>query len=533
MQFWLDLRHSIRFRLFMTMFLFMVAIYYWMQNNVSTVLSDVAIEHTRTSIRLTSEALNLAITPHTNITGLKGLSDYFHELLAYDGAGLVYLALYDDSGSVLVSAGLEQVDLTDRDAPFSVQVQHGIVHVVQPMLILKNQVGELRFGLSTRAFNDSVQRIHNDNLIIMLGSISLFGFVLLLSSVGLNRRLMRLMRAGHALASGDYSVRAPETGKDELSLLAASFNVMATAVQSRMQALASSQESVHQLNAQLEQRVAARTWELESALNALKETQHSLIQSEKLAGLGALVAGVSHELNTPVGNALMVVTTCADKNKVFYQLLQEGKLRKSDLEEYVAAMQEAEALASRNLRKAADLIHGFKQVAIDQTSYQRRRFNLLSTVQEILLTIQPMLRHGQIEIQVQIPDSIVVDSFPGPLGQIITNLVGNAVVHAFDEGESGKVTLSAIVLDHAWLVLTVSDNGKGIAVGHLNKVFDPFFTTRLGKGGSGLGLHIVHNLVTGILGGNINVYSNQGTGTDFILKIPLVAPLLVATQPTA
>lgn len=524
MQFWPSLKHSIRFRLFMTMFLFMVAIYYWMQNNVSAVLSDVATEHTRSSIRLTSEALNLAITPHTTLSGLKGLSDYFHELLTYDGAGLVYLALYDDTGNVLVSAGLEQVDVSDRKATLATQIQHGIVHVSQPMLILNNQVGELRFGLSTRAFNDSIQRIHNDNLHLMLIAIALFALVLLLSSVGLNRRFMRLMRAGHALASGDYAVRAPETGKDELSLLAANFNVMAAAVQSRMQALASSQENIHQLNAQLEQRVAARTWELESALNALKETQHNLIQSEKLASLGALVAGVSHELNTPVGNALTVVTTCADRNKLFYRRLQEGRLRKSELEDYVAAMREAEALASRNLRKAADLIHGFKQVAIDQTSYQRRRFNLLATVQEILLTIQPMLRQVYIDVQVQIAETIVVDSFPGPLGQIITNLVGNAVVHAFDEGMSGKITISAIVLEQTWLVLTIADNGKGIPTHHLSKVFDPFFTTRLGQGGSGLGLHIVHNLVTGILGGNIHVYSNTGAGTDFVLKIPLIAP---------
>lgn len=272
--------------------------------------------------------------------------------------------------------------------------------------------------------------------------------------------------------------------------------------------------------------MAERTKALSEALTRLEDTQHHLIHAEKLASLGALVAGVSHELNTPVGNALTVITTLADKQQDFNQVLAQGSLRKSDLETFVANVQEAQSLTSRNLRKAADLIQSFKQVAIDQTSYQRRHFNLLATVEEVLMTIQPMLRPVNVQIVTDIAPDINLNGFPGPLGQVITNLIANALTHAFDEASSAPlIRILAYPSDNlAWLCLEVEDNGKGIAPEHIKKVFDPFFTTRLGKGGSGLGLHIVHNLVTGILGGRIVIDSELMRGTKFIMKLPKEAP---------
>jgi signal transduction histidine kinase len=222
------------------------------------------------------------------------------------------------------------------------------------------------------------------------------------------------------------------------------------------------------------------------------------------------------------------VTTCADKNKAFATLLEAGALRKSSLQRYLQDMQEAELLATRNLNKAADLIRSFKQVAIDQTSYQRRRFDLMLMLREILLTIQPMLRQEHIVVYYDVATGIIFDSFPGPLGQIVTNLINNALTHAFEKGVDGEMHVSALMENSHWVTLTISDNGKGIAPEHLSKVFDPFFTTRLGQGGSGLGLHIVHNLVTGILGGQIRVFSGEGNGTQFSIRLPLVAPILIS-----
>jgi len=518
--------HSIRFRLLVVMLVFMLGLYFWMQHNVASVLSNAAIAHTQASVRLTAEALNLAVTPRTTHSGLRGLDDYFHELLSDDNSGLVYLSLYDDRGALLVTTDAVLSASYQVGQSIADQVNQGLVHVVQPILILDNRVGELRFGLSTRSFRDSIGSIKQENLSVLLVAILVFASFLFLAGMQLNRRLIQLMRASRALAQGDYRVPAPASGQDELSLLACDFNAMARAVEDRVSALEASQEKINELNAVLEERVSERTWELELAMETLQETQDSLIQSEKLASLGALVAGVSHELNTPIGNALTVVTTCADKNATFFDLLEKGELRKSTLERYVCDMKEAEMLAARNLLKAADLIKSFKQVAIDQTSYQRRRFDLLLTLQEILLTIQPMLRQSSVEVKLEVPVGIALDSFPGPLGQIVTNLINNALLHAFEGVEDASIQLSVVNEEKNWIVLTLADNGKGIAPEYLGKVFDPFFTTRLGQGGSGLGLHIVHNLVTGILGGQIRVFSGEGRGAQFVLRLPLVAPLL-------
>lgn len=525
---WLRWWQSLRLRLLFTLLTVMFGFYIWIEHNVASVLTDVALEHSKSSIHLTSETLNLAITPHTTLTGLRGLDDYFNELLKYDGGGLVYLGLYDEHGVVLAGAGLEFYNTEASHLPLSTQIQQGVVHVRQPILILNDQVGELRYGLSLLAFDQNIKRIHQNNLWVLFLAVLLVVAALLLSFTRVNQRFSRLMKASQALAKGDYQVRAPVDRQDELSLLAQSFNTMADAVATRIHALESSQAKVEQLNAELEARVAERTQALTGALRTLEDTQQHLIQSEKLASLGALVAGISHELNTPVGNALTVVTTLADKHRTFLEIVNAGQLRKSDLEAYIASVQEAERLASRNLRKASDLIHSFKQVAIDQTSYQCRDFQLLETVEEVLMTIKPMMRHADVTIVTDIPARLSLRSFPGPLGQIITNMVANALSHAFDEhSRLAQIRIIAVLNDDRdWVHLTIEDNGKGIAPEHLKKVFDPFFTTRLGQGGSGLGLHIVHNLVTGIMGGKIIVESQLQKGTRFIMKLPVHAPQL-------
>jgi len=524
---WLYWWRSLRFRLLLILLAVMISFYIWVDHNVASVLKDVALEHASSSIHLTSETLNLAITPHTTLSAIQGLNDYFNELLSYDGSALVYLALYDEKGALLAGAGLQHYDEGSAvSLSRSEQIAQGVVHVRQSILILDNQVGELSYGLSLLVFDQNVQRIHQNNLWVLFLAVLLVILVLLFAFVRLNQRFSRLLKASQALVAGDYHVRAPVDREDELTLLAKHFNMMADAVASRIQALESSQEKVEQLNAELEQRVHDRTQALRDTLNRLEDAQQHLIQSEKLASLGALVAGVSHELNTPVGNALTVITTLADKHDAFVERLNQNALRRSDLDAYVVNVQEAQLLTSRNLRKAADLLQSFKQVAVDQTSYQRRSFNLSATVDEVLMSIQPMLRRSQVEVVTEIDAEILLNGFPGPLGQVITNLVVNALTHAFDESSllpQVRIT-AALAPDSDWISLVVEDNGKGIAPEHLKKVFDPFFTTRLGQGGSGLGLHIVHNLVTGMLAGEIHVDSELEKRTRFMMKLPIKAP---------
>jgi PAS domain S-box-containing protein len=287
------------------------------------------------------------------------------------------------------------------------------------------------------------------------------------------------------------------------------------------------EERIHELNTLLEQRVHERTAKLSSALDGLRRTQKELLQSEKLASLGALVAGVAHELNTPIGTAVTVASTLVQTHKRFKELAATG-LTRSGLAEYLNDVQEGGLIIERNLERAAELIGGFKQLAVDQTSYQRRSFSVHEVVQEIILSMKPTLRKTKFELVTDVPQDLVLDSLPGPLGQVLINLINNALVHAFGDRDTGTISLSARATEPGWLSVTVRDDGRGIPEDHQGKIFDPFFTTRMGQGGSGLGLHITYTLVTGPLGGDIELHSAPGQGTSFVLHLPLVAPTLAA-----
>lgn len=288
---------------------------------------------------------------------------------------------------------------------------------------------------------------------------------------------------------------------------------------------------VAQLNQTLEARVRERTADLEAAnqqleatLATLKQAQDHLVQSEKLASLGALVAGVAHELNTPMGNAYMISTSLREIGREFTTAFEKGALKRSSLQHYVQQVNEAAELVSRNLQRASEMITQFKQVTADQTSAQRRKFELRQNIEEVLSTLQPQFKHTSHQLVVEIPPGLHFDSYPGPLGQVVTNIVFNALFHAFTEEENGVITVRAEALDAGQVRLTLSDNGCGIPAENLGRIFDPFFTTRLGSGGTGLGLHIVYNTVTRILGGRIDVRSAPGEGCSFTLEIPCVAP---------
>ncbi len=294
--------------------------------------------------------------------------------------------------------------------------------------------------------------------------------------------------------------------------------------------LKQAEHSLQEVNQTLEQRVGERTdaltrsnRELSDALQHLQQAQEELLRSEKLAALGAMVAGIAHELNTPIGNSMMAATTLLDHSRQLAGEIEAGSLRRSSLEHFLEHNQTASDILIRNLFRASELISSFKQVAVDQTSEQRRHFELGELVGEILLTLHPTLKKTPISIDTAIAGPLWLDSYPGPLGQVLVNLINNAITHAFTGRAQGRIRISASALDADWLELNVEDDGCGIAAEHLSRIFDPFFTTRLGQGGSGLGLHITHNLACGILGGSIQVGSTAA-GTRFSLRLPLRAP---------
>lgn len=282
-------------------------------------------------------------------------------------------------------------------------------------------------------------------------------------------------------------------------------------------------EALQHLAETLENRVAERTRELEAANVSLSQAMEQLVQREKLASLGSLVAGVAHELNTPIGNALTVSTALNDIHRQFAGELESGQLKKSALERFVQENNEATQLIERNLQRAATLISHFKQVAVDQASTRRRTFDVAELAVEVLSTLSPTLRRSPHQIGVEIPPGLCLESYPGPLEQVITNLIENSLVHAFAPGQTGNVRLSAEAIDGG-IRLRYEDDGRGIPAEVRHRVFDPFFTTRLGQGGSGLGLYLVYNLVHGRLGGSIQLLERETAGVCFLMELPAVAP---------
>jgi len=259
------------------------------------------------------------------------------------------------------------------------------------------------------------------------------------------------------------------------------------------------------LNAELEARVELRTREL--------------VQSEKMAALGGLVAGVSHELNTPIGNALVVASSMQDRVREFQALVLRNELKRSTLERFMADSLEGSELVQRSLQRAAELVQSFKQVAVDQSSERQRVFGLDEVVREIVATLKPNLKKLPWQLEIDIPPDIMMNSFPGSLGQVVINLVMNAALHAFDGRTQGQITVTGRQLDEETVQLVFADDGVGMSADILGRIFDPFFTTRMGQGGSGLGLAIVHQMVTQVLLGKVRVESSPNEGSRFVLHL--------------
>jgi PAS domain S-box-containing protein len=268
----------------------------------------------------------------------------------------------------------------------------------------------------------------------------------------------------------------------------------------------------------LEARVSERTAELMLAMQRLQDTQAGLVQSEKLASLGAMVAGISHELNTPIGTAVTVASTLQGRIADLRHLVVHDRLRRSSLTEFMADSEEMADLILRSIERAATQIRSFKQMSVDRTSERRRQFALKELVHDIVTSTRPTLAHARITIVQEVDTDITCDTLPGPIGQVLTNLIQNAAVHGFDGRVSGTITIHAQLKSAdkgTQVVLTVHDDGVGMTEHTLHHAFDPFYTTRLGLGGSGLGLSISHRLASTVLGGSLAVQSTPACGSCF------------------
>jgi signal transduction histidine kinase len=343
--------------------------------------------------------------------------------------------------------------------------------------------------------------------VIFLGIIITAGVLIALS---IRLPLQQIMAAMRAITSGDYDRQVQGTGaKDEVGAMARAVEVF------RENAIA---------KRKTEDELRASKEKAEGALLELNTAQQNLIDAERLAALGGLVAGVAHEVNNPIGISLTVASSFSRRAEMFEaELKSDSPLRRSQLEEFVRTSRDAAAQLVANLHRAAELIQSFKQVAVDRSHAERRQFSLSEATDQIIASLRPVLKKAPIALSVEVPEGLVIDGYPGSYGQILTNLFLNAANHAFADGRSGAITITAKPRGIDDVEIIFADNGAGMTPDVQRQAFDPFFTTRRNEGGTGLGLHIVYNLVTQQLGGRMMLDSRLGQGTTFRIIMPRAA----------
>ena len=342
---------------------------------------------------------------------------------------------------------------------------------------------------------------------IFLGVIMTAGTLIALS---IRLPLEQIMAAMRTISSGDYDRRVVGTAaRDEIGAMARAVEVFRENAIDKRRA---------------EDDLRASKERAEGALLELRAAQQNLIDAERLAALGGLVAGVAHEVNNPIGISLTVASSFSRRANAFgAELASERPLRRSQLEEFVHSSQDAAQQLVSNLHRAGELIQSFKQVAVDRSFAERRQFALREATDQIIASLRPVLKKAPIALTIDVPEGLTIDGYPGSYGQILTNLFLNAVTHAFPDGRAGTIAITARPRGNDDVEIIFADDGAGMTPEVQRQAFDPFFTTRRNEGGTGLGLHIVYTLVTQQLGGRMMLQSRLGQGTTFRIIMPRTA----------
>ncbi len=422
---------------------------------------------------------------------------------------ILYVIVVRNNGFVLIHTKEEwtQSDapdpewLTDYDLDykgriyFNPLVDREVFHYSYPLESSGIEWGWLHIGLSIDSYKKQVKTMYMTIGILALFSLAFGAIGAFLFAQQITRPILMLRNTTMEIMNGDLSARSTVSINNEIGDLSFSFNEMSDKLQYTID-------------------------EIEKAHKELQSSQKQLVESEKMASLGQLVAGIAHEINTPVGIGVTASSHLKKTTSKIKSLLEKNEMTRSALEEYFEEATEISNIILQHLNRTSDLVKSFKQVSADQTSRDKRKFDVKEYLGDIILSLRPKLKRTSIVTQINCPDSIILDSYPGAFAQIITNLIINSLIHGYDDGENGIISIDVTNTgDQVQIILR--DNGKGIPRENLGKIFDPFYTTKRGSGGTGLGLHIVYNLVSQSMKGTITCESVEGEGAGFIIKLPI------------
>lgn len=504
---------------------------------VNFVLFINAYYQINSSISETKQELALKISTTTHLAAL-GFSDV---LWNYNTKGMEVIgeALFADREIGFVAVSNLKETLYEKLQTDSAYQDTFMTYATIEVFKEKRHIGQVKIG-----FTDYYRKVilRNKMIATFVGIVMASAMLLFLIKGVVNAvtKPIYLLEVGtEEIAKGNLSKRIVLETTDEIGRLAGKFNVMTESLETMIrerdvlcQSLLISEENLIKAKDWLEERVEERTLELNATnqelraineqlfdtLDQLQSTQAKLIESEKMAALGNLVIGVAHELNTPVGICLTSASYLEQLSKVFIKEYEDQGVKRHRLEEYLSQSTEATEMIMNNLDKAVKLINRFKQISIDELSDEKRRFNVLSYLEELIFSLSPNLNKEKQSIDLICDPNLELESFPGTFAKIITLLVSNALIHAYEPEEKGKMTLEVFV-DEAFGTLIFSDDGKGMTAEVAEHVFDPFFTTKHGTYGCpGLGLFVAYNLVSQRLKGSIACNSVLGQGTQVVIK---------------
>ncbi|NRR31499.1 HAMP domain-containing protein [Oxalobacteraceae bacterium] len=511
--------HSLRFKIMLASTLVEVLMLSMLMLNAMRLIDQSTLASTEAALRQAVPMLNVATAPYLVQGDYATLQDNLNEIMGSPDQGVIYVVVRDGADQVVAKAGaIDAAKLPPPSADMHEALDKGVLHVERPLSLAGQHVGKLRFGLSTRIVVLARQTVLRQSLLIAVGEILLTTVLLGALGFWLTRNLHAFVEGSRAIADGRYDLRLAERGRDEVGKLARNFNRMSVAVEQTVGQLRASEQRYRDLNEQLETRVEQRTAALQEAMDQLAET-------EKLASLGRIVAGVAHEMNTPIGNVILMTSTMEDMMAELLNNVQGSTVSRSQLLRQIAILQEELLIVRRSAQRAGSLIESFKRITVDQSLQRRRQFDLREMAGELLKALNGPIQRARADIAIDIPAGILVDSIPGHFEQVFSNLVSNSLLHGFEGRDGGTIHVSAALNSKGdWLEIVYQDDGNGIAAEAQAKIFEPFYTSRMGQGGSGLGLFIVHNLVYGALGGRLRLDSAPGQGVRFTFNLPINTP---------